>query len=858
MKKKGFTLVELLAVIAIIAILVIVAMPNVLKIFRESRINVNLIVAENYAKAGESYYSKKFGQDVSFNGATNIASKLNLSGKRADTERVFINRKGEIAVYLTIDGGCYYKTMGAEKAQYTENVDYCQTSMFMAGTPVIPVNEGDGIYYDEEKNKLIYKSDEGQIGGKIGKTYCNKNLIYKNGSDDCDSQYLETNVKYSELTKFEDNINNWIYFNCKNEEDISTCEKWRIVSYQYSDDNLGKLRIISPDIKGIHYDPENLHVAETELNYRFEEIYYSDYVTSSAQSLIDEDKYYYGDVYQNNEDMEILFSNDVIQMYKSWNLETLYDDYDIYNWGYLDTAEWFEASTNEICKDGIEHNEDYTSSNIDNIRFSECNNWLNDGSFFKLSNNTFVGELGTISNNLGIPNGVRPVVTLKQDTQIISGDGTKENPYMLKYTNVKEMLTSKEQFVERVKKLYEEAKKSSLSTLYSEGIDKYKVNGFDDLQYVIQKESGNVVSIIAKDKTLRLYKIEKGSNFDNITINDITEYSKTSEFESDKLLGLDSVHSWDKKCSGKNTLNCKIVQSANKNVISNNDFTDENNDGLGGRIYYYNGSSSNVFVRFAGFCWKIVRTNENSSTKLVYSGKYTSGSCPKSNSGINASRTQYNTGRSSNSYVGYMYGNSDSNKYDETHKNNYDSYIKTIIDNWYSSKLLSYSSKIANTIYCNDRSVANPNMSGHGQIATQYLAQTRSNTYKCVNKNDQFTLSKANGGSEGYGNNNLKYPIALLTIDEVRMSGISKNSTCTNCYLSNGSYNYWTMTPYAYYSNLNWGGSAVWEVNTTPRVGLAYTTNSNTLGYVLPAISLKSNVIVSSGNGTATNPYIIN
>lgn len=33
MKKDGFTLVELLAVIAILALLVIIALPNVLKIF---------------------------------------------------------------------------------------------------------------------------------------------------------------------------------------------------------------------------------------------------------------------------------------------------------------------------------------------------------------------------------------------------------------------------------------------------------------------------------------------------------------------------------------------------------------------------------------------------------------------------------------------------------------------------------------------------------------------------------------------------------------------------------------------------------------------------------------------------------
>ena len=35
MKHKGFTLVELLAVIAILAILVIIALPNVLKMFNQ-------------------------------------------------------------------------------------------------------------------------------------------------------------------------------------------------------------------------------------------------------------------------------------------------------------------------------------------------------------------------------------------------------------------------------------------------------------------------------------------------------------------------------------------------------------------------------------------------------------------------------------------------------------------------------------------------------------------------------------------------------------------------------------------------------------------------------------------------------
>ncbi len=41
--KKGFTLVELLAVIAILAILVIIALPNVMGMFNTAKQNIRII-----------------------------------------------------------------------------------------------------------------------------------------------------------------------------------------------------------------------------------------------------------------------------------------------------------------------------------------------------------------------------------------------------------------------------------------------------------------------------------------------------------------------------------------------------------------------------------------------------------------------------------------------------------------------------------------------------------------------------------------------------------------------------------------------------------------------------------------------
>ena len=56
MKKKGFTLVELLAVIAILAILVIRALPNVLKMFNSAKKDLFLTEAKNVFKESAKKY----------------------------------------------------------------------------------------------------------------------------------------------------------------------------------------------------------------------------------------------------------------------------------------------------------------------------------------------------------------------------------------------------------------------------------------------------------------------------------------------------------------------------------------------------------------------------------------------------------------------------------------------------------------------------------------------------------------------------------------------------------------------------------------------------------------------------------
>ncbi len=87
MKKQGFTLVELLAVIAILAILVIIALPNVLKMFNDAKKNSFLTEAKTvFNEAGKKYISDSItspsnNEYIYCKSKTDSLNPLSLSGR---------------------------------------------------------------------------------------------------------------------------------------------------------------------------------------------------------------------------------------------------------------------------------------------------------------------------------------------------------------------------------------------------------------------------------------------------------------------------------------------------------------------------------------------------------------------------------------------------------------------------------------------------------------------------------------------------------------------------------------------------------------------------------------------------------
>ncbi len=239
-----------------------------------------------------------------------------------------------------------------------------------------------------------------------------------------------------------------------------------------------------------------------------------------------------------------------------------------------------------------------------------------------------------------------------------------------------------------------------------------------------------------------------------------------------------------------------------------------------GTSYYYRGSVTNNYVSFAGYYWRIIRINGDGSIRLLYAGETADATGNNLNMKLtdsslgysNRTTIPFNTTRTDPAYVGYMYGNTLGTSYEQTNANEVDSNIKKYLDSWYRQNILDkgYADYIADSGFCNDRSLSTVNNNGdgvstsgrttyYGGYQRYYNLQTPS--LVCPNEsNDLFTTS-----SSDKGNKKLTYPIGLITVDELALSGYTNNYLNKSAYTYSSS-TYWTMSP-SYFSVGSFGGA---------------------------------------------------
>ena len=273
-------------------------------------------------------------------------------------------------------------------------------------------------------------------------------------------------------------------------------------------------------------------------------------------------------------------------------------------------------------------------------------------------------------------------------------------------------------------------------------------------------------------------------------------------------------------------------------------------------VYYYAGNTTNNWVKFAGYYWRIIRTNADGSIRMLYSGT----SHDTTSGYLSTGTSKFNTSINSPKYVGYMYGENDDTLVN-ARTNTKNSTIKDKIDTWYASNMTSYTKYLSTTaVYCNDRTEQTSGTYNTGGTKFNYAPYARVNTnytptYDCTEASDAFSVDNTSA--------KLTYPIALMTSDEIMRAGGKGATNLTSPYAwyylnsANGSitsvYWWWLLSPYSW----NGSGAFVFYVNGSSYPGYLNNFFVADTGNVRPALSLKSCVKYSSGDGTASNPYTI-
>ena len=251
--------------------------------------------------------------------------------------------------------------------------------------------------------------------------------------------------------------------------------------------------------------------------------------------------------------------------------------------------------------------------------------------------------------------------------------------------------------------------------------------------------------------------------------------------------------------------------------------TDWTNNGQG-VTYYYTGANPNNWVQFAGFWWRIIRINGDGSIRMIYQGT----SANTTGSGTQTGTSAFHRFGNHKTFVGLVYDGS------TQHGSGLPSTIMTNLNNWYNSNLANYEKDYIDTGagFCSDRNMASgSNFNSSGTIYYAPYDRRSSGSLQC---NELDVLSQDNG--------KLPNPIGLLTSDEYVLAGKADS------YLNTGR-DYWTMSPYSFYSTNN--GASVFNVHSNGYLG-------DHIGYyaygVRPVINIKADAQIT-GSGTSTDPF---
>ena len=295
--KKGFTLVELLAVIAILAILVIIALPNVMKLFNNARkdsfFNEVKIV---YKEVTNKYISESFKGNALSHIYYNDSTALDLDGHQLKY-CIELNGTGKILYLKITDGKYFFESMDDVKDYKIEDVkDYYESdfkcnSNIITGTVFLAENVQEIVSPDKENNEGVI-----DVPLNPGKPTNTNNGGNNNSNNNGNSSGNNTNPNITctntmSYDKTEDNNLRYVGKNPCNYVRFND-ELWRIIGFFNNiDDGSGKketrMKIVrASSIGNFVYDSSSR--SETSPSGRIDDTGFNDWAVSDMMTILNE------------------------------------------------------------------------------------------------------------------------------------------------------------------------------------------------------------------------------------------------------------------------------------------------------------------------------------------------------------------------------------------------------------------------------------------------------------------------------------------------------------------------------------------------------------------------------------------
>ena len=291
-----------------------------------------------------------------------------------------------------------------------------------------------------------------------------------------------------------------------------------------------------------------------------------------------------------------------------------------------------------------------------------------------------------------------------------------------------------------------------------------------------------------------------------------------------------------------------------------------------GTSYYFRGNVVDNYLNFADMCWRIVRIEGDGSIKLLLEDQ--SNICQNTNGNnwriineANANRGSFAyTTYSAGTLVSYLGNSNTTNIYLSNFPKNNNSFkysltsaLKKFQTDILPNKLGNNNVSLGNYLKADNWCINNKGYNLSNEEINDDVVLDRIVNQKVVYydsyirlfKNNKTPTLKCNGKNiTKFGDDTLNMYVGALTADELLYAGASLTDN-TNYYIYSGDgLDFWTISPYSF--------NGIYEVEVSGYKKIVASNIVNDNHSYRPSITLLSSTTITDGNGTKSNPYIIN